>query len=43
MTDFQLWQIIHYTARLQEEIAKDNTAAIIFLRNELFNLKKAHQ
>lgn len=43
MTDFQLWQIIHYTTRLQEEIAKDNTAAIAFLRTELHNLKKSNQ
>lgn len=43
MTEFQLWQIIHYTTRLQQEIANDNTQAVAFLRTELHNLKKSLQ
>lgn len=33
------YQIEHYTERLTEEQRKGNIHAIMFLRNELFNLK----
>jgi len=40
MSDFKNWQLNHYANRLKEELKKDNTPAVAFLRETLHNLKK---
>ena len=37
---FLLFLVDHYSTRLSEELKKDNTPAVAFLRETLFNLKK---